>query len=234
MSEVILYHGWGFDQTCWRVWQAKLEQQGCLVQCFDRGYWGQPHQPVFSSLDRPKILLAHSLGLHFCPLSQLQQADVLVLFNSFLQFHPDQHPMRRRSQQRLQVMIQQFSQQPQVVLDNFYANCDYPIAGLGTRDRMADFTLLLEDLHRLDQAEMTADCLKSIPEILLIQSQADRIVWPAQGKTMFELLQQQSQWIEIQAAGHALPFSHFSACWPWMQAILQRMVTDETDGEVDG
>lgn len=124
-TEVLAFHGWGFDRHCWQFWQERFTELGYQFQAFDRGYFGNSYQPSFTDSDTRKIILAHSFGLHLCPIDLLQQADVLIAFNSFLSFHPESRAEKRRSQLVLQQMIRQFEQTPDLVLENFYTQAGY-------------------------------------------------------------------------------------------------------------
>lgn len=109
--EIIAYHGWGYDNSCWQNWQSLLPPSW-KFQRFDRGYFDRPFLPTFNSPSATKIIFAHSFGLHLCPLNQLQQADYLILFSSFLRFHPETDRLKNRSMQILDRMIEQFQIQP--------------------------------------------------------------------------------------------------------------------------
>ncbi|NJR64932.1 MAG: hypothetical protein HC772_05825 [Leptolyngbyaceae cyanobacterium CRU_2_3] len=127
--EVLAYHGWGFDNTCWRSWETRFAQQGDRFLTSDRGYFGNPVEyPVQYPIQypvSPKIILTHSYGLHLCPIAQLEQTSLLVILSGFLEFHPCQESLRRRSQLILQQMLAQFQEKPEVVLSHFKAKCDY-------------------------------------------------------------------------------------------------------------
>ncbi|NET52246.1 MAG: alpha/beta hydrolase, partial [Merismopedia sp. SIO2A8] len=99
MAEIIAYHGWGFDHICWADWVKYWSHRGHSVQCFDRGYWGQPSYPQFSDHlgSIPRMLLIHSFGFHLCPLEMIKAASQIIIFNSFLNFHPQEPRLQQRS-----------------------------------------------------------------------------------------------------------------------------------------
>jgi pimeloyl-[acyl-carrier protein] methyl ester esterase len=222
-TTIIAYHGWGFDRTCWQPWKDLLAQQGEDFLMSDRGYFNPSSLPITSpTTDQRTILLAHSYGLHLCPSEQLQRADLLVLFSSFLSFHPQLELKRRRSHSILSQMMTQFEKNPQFVLEAFKTKCYYPVAWKRSSDSTKSFNpeLLIHDLKGLNTCLMDVALLKKIPKILILQGAQDRIVSFEKGRELFEHLPNNSQYIEIEQAGHGLPFTHIDACWSW---ICQRL-----------
>lgn len=213
--EAIAYHGWGFERSCWQSWKALFANQGIDLKTFDRGYFGNSHSPTFSE-DAYKMLLVHSYGLHFCPAAFLQQVDILVLFASFLDFHPSAERARRRSQLILRQMIHQYPKNPQAVLETFRLRC----GDSSTHDldfEQSNHDLLYQDLQSLNIANLPLQMLANIPKILMFQGTADQIVPCTQGRDLFEQLQSmnasQCQYMEISQASHLLPFTHAQQCW---------------------
>lgn len=224
MPSIIAYHGWGFAANCWEGWQQTMEQRGYRFQAFNRGYFGQPVSPKFAASDGPKIIWAHSYGLHLCPVEQLQQADGLVLFSSFRDFHPVP-PQRRRSEYMLQQMIDRFAKEPQLVLSRFKAKSYHPVSWSEENQEFSLNTdLLLHDLQALNDCSLDLNLLQALPQIGLLHGTADRIVPVAKSAELAAVLPQ-SQFFEIADAGHALPFTHSllceSMCEPILNTILQ-------------
>lgn len=215
--EVIAYHGWGFDSNCWRPWQQWIVQQGGQFQAFDRGYFGAAVQPQFTSSE-PKIILAHSYGLHLCPIEQLKQADSLIIFGSFVSFHPEASRLKRRSQQMVQQMIDRFSVDPVLVLQNFCRKCYQPQPAPETIPDMHDVDQLQQDLKALNQAELDLSWNSKDKSIIILQGSEDRIVATTQGKQLAEQIPQ-SQYREVNGAGHALPFTHAAECQALVSAL---------------
>jgi len=217
-TEVIAFHGWGFDRQCWKFWQEQFTQLGCKFQAFDRGYFGNSLQPSFTNFDSKKIILVHSYGLHLCPIELLQQADLLIAFNSFLTFHPEARVEKRRSQLVLGEMIRQFQTMPEIVLQNFYHHSGYP--QLQHDFNHINHLLLLQDLHQLNDSKLDASCMQSIAKLLVFSSSDDRIVAASQTQEFLIALPHSCELIRILRAGHALPFTHFAECWSILQSVL--------------
>jgi pimeloyl-[acyl-carrier protein] methyl ester esterase len=222
-TTIIAYHGWGFDRTCWQPWKDLLAQRGEDLLMSDRGYFTPSSLPMsLPTTDHKTILLAHSYGLHLCPSEQLQGVDLLVIFSSFLTFHPQLEPKRRRSRLMLDQMMTQLETNPQFVLETFKTRCYHPDSWepSSNSSKALNLELLVHDLNGLNACLMDVSLLKKIPKILILHGAQDRIVSFEKGRELFEHLPDNSQYIEIEQAGHGLPFTHIDACWSW---ICQRL-----------
>jgi pimeloyl-[acyl-carrier protein] methyl ester esterase len=217
--EAIAYHGWGYDHTCWDVWQSRVVAQTISFAVCDRGYFGEPAAPQFSE-DGLKLLLVHSFGLHLCPVEQLQTADALIIFSSFLTFHPTEERAKRRSQRVLQRMVDGFKVNPGEVLTAFKTNSDDPVQ---TSPRVLNAALLLQDLENLGVSRLDPQVLQSIPTIMIFHGTGDRIVPVSQGQELARELPAHTVYIEIPEAGHALPFTHQQECWEILRARWSRL-----------
>lgn len=242
LREVIAYHGWGFDASCWHDWQIQFEQAGWRFQAFDRGYWRQSVSPTFNPNAEIKLLMVHSYGLHLCPVEQFQRANRIVIFCSFAQFHPTSEPLKRRSQKILQQMIDQFMIDPQRVLYNFQTKCYHPCTRQGTLSANFDSDLLLHDLNDLQTATMDLALLRTIPQILVLQGNQDQIVPAASSAELVNQLfsnepkdepfnAAENQFVNanhrVEMAGHALPFTHLNCCWSKLHHRLEDRIPYE-------
>jgi len=229
--EAIAYHGWGFDHSCWQPWKPAFERQGIALQGFDRGYFGHPAAPRFSTVSSRKIILTHSYGLHLCPPEHLHQADLIVILSGFQSFHPSQPTARRRSQLTLQQMIRQFEHSPKLGLETFHATCYAPLAWAGdavqnlqTKIDWLNADLLLQDLLALNTAWLDIDPLTTRSKILLIQGASDRITPPERAQALAQQLPT-GHYIEVPSAGHALPLTHWADGWRSLVPLLQDLPT---------
>jgi pimeloyl-[acyl-carrier protein] methyl ester esterase len=226
LGEVIAYHGWGFDATCWQDWRQRFMELGFAFKSCDRGYFGSPIQPNFTEAApcRPyRLLLTHSYGLHWCPASHITQADLLVIFNGFAHFHPANARERRHSVRILNRMIDQFQASPETVLHQFRVNCYDPSVPIHAYLPLQQ-ERLNHDLVALHTTQVPAALLKTSSPVLILQATQDRILYPQAGRELAQLLES-SHSIEI-AASHALPFTHLSTCWeaiaPFLTPLLDR------------
>jgi pimeloyl-[acyl-carrier protein] methyl ester esterase len=209
----VAYHGWGFDRTCWQPWVERFAAKGIALNVGDRGYFHQPYEPPSE-----RVILVHSYGLHWCPIEHLQQASLLILFSSFLSFHPQQDRNKKRSKFMLSQMTTQFVANPIEVWQAFQVKTYHP-APWEPGDAAMNVERLRDDLKDLETCTLDADRLRVIPQVLILHGSGDRIVATAKGRELWEAVPH-SQYGEIDSAGHGLPFSHTAACWNWIEQRL--------------
>jgi len=88
--QLIAMHGWASDAQRWGPLQAAWTARGWHGQCGDRGYGPRPPQTVdWMEGGGPRVVIAHSLGLHLLPTPVLERADAVVLLASFGRFVPE-------------------------------------------------------------------------------------------------------------------------------------------------
>ena len=88
MKEIIAIHGWGSNRDIWEKWNEHFPEESYLWQKYERGYYGEKQfiPRWFNNSSEEKILICHSLGLHFCEPQMLSNASIIVLINSFTNF----------------------------------------------------------------------------------------------------------------------------------------------------
>ncbi|MDJ0598198.1 MAG: alpha/beta hydrolase [Crocosphaera sp.] len=210
-GEIIAYHGWGFDRNFWKNWQSIL-LANFQFKAYDRGYFQDKNCPKFEDTNLNKIIFAHSFGLHLCPLEQIKQANILILFNSFDEFHPENDKQRKRSKYALKLMINEFRNNPKTVLASFYKKCYYPFSSIEPNYKNANWEKLEQDLNLLDTSRLDINILKKIPKIYIIYGSKDRIYIASYSQKFHKKLSQNSEYYEIKDAGHALPFTDTKSC----------------------
>ena len=90
--DVVAQHGWGFGAWCWDRWRDALPA-GFALRCPDRGYFG----PAVAGAAWPRIVLAHSLGLHLLSPQLCAAAELIVVISGFHSFHSSCARQARRS-----------------------------------------------------------------------------------------------------------------------------------------
>lgn len=218
-GEIIAYHGWGFNQSCWKDWQ-KILANGFDFKSYDRGYFGEKNLVKFDDDQKKKIIFAHSYGLHLCPSEQLEKTDLLVLFNSFEQFHPTSEKFKKRSEYALQLIIAEFKENPQKVLNNFYKKCYYPLPYIARQKNNINLNQLEADLQALSTSQINLQHLKQISKIYIIHGANNPIIYPFQAQEFARKLMRNSQYYEIKDTGHTLPFTHTNLCLPIINQAL--------------
>ncbi len=210
-GEIIAYHGWGFDRNCWQKWQEILSNN-FQFKTYNRGYFQEEIDPKFVDNNLTKIIFAHSFGLHLCPTETLKKSNILILFNSFNQFHPDNEKQKKRSKYALKLMIDEFKNNPKTVLKSFYKKCYYPCLSVESNYENFNWEKLEEDLNLLDTAQLEINILKKIPKIYIIHGSKDRIFIASSAQEFYKKLSKNSQYYEVKDTGHTLPFTNLKSC----------------------
>ena len=219
-TELILQHGWGFDETIWTAWLQQLNEipdfDG-VVQIADRGYFGNRQDLVGFCPGRSlKVVVAHSLGLHFLPEKVLTKTDLLVIISGFSAFHMGAPLSLRRSRKVVAHMKDKLVSRPAEVLSDFFASCYKPLSDsncllTGADPSTIDKERLLGDLEVLDSSVLDLTTIKSIPSVLILSGSQDAVVSPAASRALHQALPA-SQLTVVCDAGHALPVSHANLC----------------------
>ncbi|BEV36638.1 alpha/beta hydrolase [Synechococcus sp. M16CYN] len=89
MTQILAMHGWAGHAGQWNNWQYQLEQHHRHMLIGERGYTNAaPTVPHWDSKPGPRVVIAHSLGLHLLPASLLNEATALILLGCFAAFVP--------------------------------------------------------------------------------------------------------------------------------------------------
>lgn len=222
--QILMYHGWGFDSRCWQSWEERLGSYGA-VECYDRGYFGKPAVPVISGNAEKLIVFTHSFGLHLCSKEWIQNADILVIFGGFLQFHPHAAQFKRRSRLVLQQMINEFEIRPEEVLQEFWRNCYAPADAPELSVENINHELMLKDLNRLHDSRREIALLKEPGEVYIFHGADDYIVPKSKGREIYNRLQDKARYYEIRMSGHALPFTHHVQSFEFLKHHLEKLLT---------
>ncbi|MTI88025.1 MAG: hypothetical protein FH748_08660 [Balneolaceae bacterium] len=232
--EIIAYHGWGFSSDFWDVWKKSVPSS-VKIKTADRGYFFEKKSPVFSSNNRSlKLLFLHSFGAHWCPAEQLMQADIVIIFNGFKTFHPEDKREKNKSRLLLNRMINRFEDKPQQVLADFLANSFYPENKDITFNRDWDNKLLINDLKRLGESDFNLKLLskngKNV-QIFSLEGGKDKILRRSAGKAFTTLTDQKAVYHFVKEAGHALPVTHTQDCWSFINAMIPIFIHNEYNRE---
>lgn len=207
--EVHAYHGWGFDAQFWNPIRS-LIGKNVLFKPADRGYYGTEFIPEYDSQINKKILLLHSFGLHWCAVEIMEQADIIILLNSFDAFHPIGFTEKSRSKKILKGMEKQFDLNPDVVLNAFFKNC----FGNGTFTSPSltwkNISLLHKDLSKLHKTSFKLS-KKIKADFLIIDSGKDRIVPGGRGDEIRSKIKD-AKYFVFKDGVHALPASNPQEC----------------------
>lgn len=222
--QFIAFHGWAFDRTFWESWDTHLSEFGDF-RAYDRGYFGNPQNIEEQNPADKTVLIAHSFGLHMIDDELFEQADLLVICGGFLYFHPYAAQYKRRSRLILQEMINDLEVKPEEVLGKFYENCFAPQDTPKISFEGLNHQLLLDDLRRLQNADLDQQKLKHTDRVCILHGSDDHIVPNKKGRQIYTQLQRKAQYFEIKGAGHALPNTHYRQCLEFVQPEIAELVT---------
>jgi pimeloyl-[acyl-carrier protein] methyl ester esterase len=224
-SEILAFHGWGFEASCWQGWEQEFGEH-ISFETFERGYFGKAkHTPIFMAKDTFKIIMTHSFGLHFCPENLFKEADMLVIFNGFIEFHPVAAQFKRRSKLVIKQMINELKGKPAKVLRDFYENTYKPQMPQPLPESKPDKELLLKDLKMLNTHTLKVSLLKSIHKICILHAFEDAIVHRRKGRSLYDSLNEKAKYFEIKNAGHALPFTHKEQCLQFIEPEFNDLIS---------
>lgn len=202
--DVVAQHGWGFGAWCWDRWRDVLPA-GFALHCPDRGYFG----PAVAVAVRPRIVLAHSLGLHLLP-PQLCAAELIVVISGFRSFHSSCDRQARRSRRTVEQMLARLEREPAALLADFYARCG--VSSEGHWPEVVDADGLRRDLQLLQESVLELSAILAAAQVLILHGSRDRVVPVERAEELRELLPNSALAI-VAEAGHALPLTHARACW---------------------
>jgi len=213
--DVVAQHGWGFGAWCWDRWRDVLPTNFAL-HCPDRGYFG----PAVAVSVRPRIVLAHSLGLHLLSPQLWATAELIVVISGFRSFHSACARQARRSRRTVEQMLARLEREPAALLTDFYARCDAPLDSRWTG--IIDADGLRRDLQLLQESVLELSAMPTAAQVLILHGSRDRVVPVERAEKLRELLPNSALAI-VAEAGHALPLTHARACWERVELTWRRM-----------
>jgi len=213
--DVVAQHGWGFGAWCWDRWRDGLPA-GFALHCPDQGYFG----PAMAVEVRPRIVLAHSLGLHLLSPQLWAGAELIVVLSGFRSFHSACDRQARRSRRTVEQMLARLAREPAALLADFYARCGAPPDSRWPESIDADG--LRRDLQLLQESVLELSAIPAAAQVLILHGSRDRVVPVERAEELRELLPNSALAI-VAEAGHALPLTHVRACWKRVERAWRGM-----------
>ena len=213
--DVVAQHGWGFGAWCWDRWREVLPA-GFALHCPDQGYFG----PAVEVAVQPRIVLAHSLGLHLLSPQLCATAELIVVMSGFRSFHSACARQARRSRRTVEQMLARLEREPAALLADFYARCGTPPDSRCPGNIDADG--LRCDLQLLQESVLELAAIPAAAQVLILHGSRDRVVPVERGEELRELLPNSALAI-VAEAGHALPLTHARACWERVERAWRGM-----------
>ena len=221
--DVVAQHGWGFGAWCWDRWRDVLPD-GFALHCPDRGYFG----PAVVVEVRPRIVLAHSLGLHLLSPQLCEAAELIVIISGFRSFHSASARQARRSRRTVEQMLMRLEREPAALLADFYGRCGVPSDNDSTElvevrwPESIDVGSLRRDLQLLQENVLELATIPAAARVLILHGSRDRVVPVERAEELCELLPN-SELAIVAEAGHALPLTHVGACWERVERAWRGM-----------
>ena len=218
-THFFLQHGWGFDQRSFREWPEILGPGA--VTLLDRGYLGgAPVQLSNDHSGEQRILVSHSLGLHFVTIDQLASFAMIVVLSGFASFHGLNPGGSSISRKHIARMKRRLRREPEKLLADFYRDCSWP-------GQLPDFArmnvdLLADDLHLLDTAVLRELGASQACRVLILHGALDRIVSVERAAELQALVAGSTLQV-IDDAGHGLPFTHARQCLAHITEHVKRL-----------
>ena len=211
--DVVAQHGWGFGAWCWDRWRDVLPANFAL-HCPDLGYFG----PAVAVAAQPRIVVAHSLGLHLLPPQLCVAAELIVVISGFRSFHSACARQARRSRRTVEQMMARLEREPAALLADFYTRCGTPSDSDSTElaevrwPESIDADGLRRDLQLLQESVLELSAIPAAAQVLILHGSRDRVVPVERAEELREMLPNSALAI-VAEAGHALPLTHTRACW---------------------
>ena len=213
--DVVAQHGWGFGAWCWDRWRNVLPA-GFALHCPDRGYFGS----AVAVAARPRIVVAHSLGLHLLSPQLCAAAELIVVMSGFRSFHSACDRQARRSRRTVEQMLARLEREPAALLADFYVRCGAPSALCCPG--AIDSDSLRRDLQLLQESVLELSSIPAAAQVLILHGSRDRVVPVEWAEELRELLPNSALAI-VAEAGHALPLTHARACWERVERAWRGM-----------
>ena len=219
MKQVITQHGWGLDQSFWRIYKEEFQKNNWFWQDNERGYFSKNTNNSnwinSKSKKTTKMILCHSLGFHLIQRKLFREASHIVFINSFNNFLPSNNKKNLilRSLKRMEKKItknetndilKEFidrSFKPNVI-NNDFRNIFYKnLESLNKK-------LLLKDLKQLYKDRNSPILINKNCNIIFIQSENDLILDKDSNNNFLDLLNKildiKPNIIKLENQGHCL------------------------------
>jgi pimeloyl-[acyl-carrier protein] methyl ester esterase len=230
-ADFYFYHGWAFPPGVWnsvinQIKSSLPNSTGINPDFYvnNRGYFSDPSAIVRMRQGDLQIVIAHSLGLHFVPVSLLHKADILISISGFHDFHEIGRDVSMKVMDR---MIKQFDLDPVSVLKEFYTKVFSPtqVSPNYLVDDPANMrtSRLMEDLLFLNSSRLSDRIFPESCQIYLFHGDKDHIVSVDHTRKWMMGMNQTSGRI-VMDAGHALPVSHSDEIVQGVTKVIHRII----------
>ena len=220
MNQIISQHGWAFDSSFWTELKNICIKNNWIWKDNERGYFNKksvsPKWVNNNSLNKKKVIMVHSLGIHLIDKNILLNASHAIFINSFYNFIPDNKD-RKLIARTLEIMKKKLNNKEiKLMLNEFYKNSFFPIEinlnyqkNISNKFENANISLLKKDFNKLNingkppHLFVSKDC-----KVLIIKSINDRILNHNSSESFIELMIkrqiQKPEILELENQGHII------------------------------
>ena len=219
MNQFISQHGWAFDSSLWIELKKIYIEDDWIWQDNERGYFNRtclsPKWINDYSLNRKRVIIIHSLGIHLIDRNILLNASHVIFINSFYNFIPDNKDRKLiiKSLERMKKKLNK--QEVKHMLNEFYKNSFFPNEiNLNNQKKFAskfdnaNISYLKNDFCKLNINEKAPLLISKECNVLIIKSINDRIVNHNSSISFIESMRktqtQEPKILEIENQGHII------------------------------
>ncbi len=213
MTQILAVHGWAGHAKQWTYWQHVMEQRQWPMQVVDRGYGNSaPTQPSWIDQAGPRVVIAHSLGLHLLPSPLLQKATAVVLLGCFTTFVPEGRNGRSTQTGLKGMRAALGSESEGTMLERFFERATQPLTLSACPPSPLLKTISPEGRQRLHEDLILLETCRTLPRgwpfkarVLVIRGEQDAVVHPSCHRQLIDHLGGQVERVHRSPNwGHAL------------------------------
>ena len=213
MTQILAVHGWAGHAEQWTTWRRLMAKRQWPMQVMERGYGtSTPTLPSWTDAVGPRVVIAHSLGLHVLPSALLQEATALVLLGCFTAFVPEGRN-GRSTQAGLKGMRAALGSEGEgPMLERFFQRAIQPLPRSACPPSPLLKGISPEGRQRLDDDLIVLETCRALPQgwpdkarVLVIQGEQDAVVHPTSHQQLLDQLGSQVERVHRGPEwGHAL------------------------------
>ena len=219
MNQIISQHGWAFDSSVWKELKNIYIDNNWIWEDNERGYFNKksvsPKWVNNNSLNKKRVIIIHSLGIHLIDKNILLKASHAIFINSFYNFIPDSKD-RKLISRSLEIMKKKLNNKEiKLMLYEFYKNSFFPIEinlnykkTISSKFENANISLLKSDFNKLSISDKPPLLVSKDCNVLIIKSINDQILNHNSSESFIELMSkrqiQKPKILELENQGHII------------------------------
>ncbi len=209
-------HGWGFDKTFWEPVCKKIKGNEFtrVAKSIDLGFFSRDlFDNYIQKYHSKSIFVVHSYGLNWLLKNQIKCSTIINFFGvpSFLGFQKNPHVTKKK----INRMIENFSENPQGVLNDFYNKCNIEYIV----NKKANVVRCLKSLKELKDNDFTKSFNNLSCQVYSIFSLGDNVI--KLNKKNLNILRNKNHDIKfVNGIDHGFPRNNPELCYKMIKKIL--------------